>query len=210
MKNKTETKKQTKPEAKKADDKVTDEERISAAGILSAAGLFDDLLRVIISNNRHQDTPEDKPVDDRAKALADGLSVASAASKASGSPIKVRIVACPEKESDDLMDEDSPYSRLVERVQEKKAKELTPFDALYDMVSTDVETLNGTQIPELERIIIRLDGELSYDTHEAIRTYNEELRALRRAAEKLLAALDVEIEDEEKEEGGEKGREVEE
>jgi len=174
MKTKPETKKQTKTEAKKPEQTV-DKTPVDAEP-LSAAAFLEDLFKVFINGDHRPAT--------------------SAASKAADSPVKVKIGFTrpdPEPEYEDLMDEDSPYSRIIDALQ-KKPKALTPYDALYDMVSSDVEILNDTQISEFERILVRLNGNVQYDLHDAIQNYGEALRSLRRAAEKLLAALDVDKE----------------
>ena len=185
MKTKPETKKQAKTETNKP-EQTADKTPIDDAEHLSAADFLEDLFKVFIDGDHRPAT--------------------SVASKAAGSPVKVKIGFTrpepepePEPEYEDLMDEDSPYSRIIDALQ-KKPKALTPYDALYDMVSSDVEILNDTQISEFERILVRLNGSVQYDLHDAIQNYGEALRSLRRAAEKLLAALDVDKESREADE----------
>ena len=194
---KTETKKQPKPEAQEPEQ--TGRKAPTDEGLASAASALNDLFNVIIGGERRQAAPERNPVDDQIKALAKSL---SATFSSDGSPVKIRIgVAQPKPVSEiedlkpeapehgDLMDEDAPYSRLAEALRQPKG--LTPIETLRDMASANVEMLNATQIPEFERILVHLKGSVQYDLYDAIQSYGEELRSLRRAAEKLLAALDV-------------------
>lgn len=93
-----------------------------------------------------------------------------------------------EDEEEDLMDEIDPYDRLGEDIHE-----LTPLETLHDMATTDVEILNGDQIPELQRILLRIarDTGVPIEVEVGARAYLDALRNLREKAEALLADMDV-------------------
>lgn len=91
-------------------------------------------------------------------------------------------------EDEDLMDETDPYDRL-----EEATRELTPLETLRDMATTDVEILNGDQLPELQRIIVRLAADVTtpWQLSNGAKDYLEALLNLREKAESLLAKMDV-------------------
>lgn len=91
-------------------------------------------------------------------------------------------------EAQDLMNETDPYDRLGEDIHE-----LTPLETLHDMATTDVEILNGDQIPELQRILLRIarDTGVPIEVEVGARAYLDALRNLREKAEALLADMDV-------------------
>lgn len=182
------TKDETKKEAKAMTTEIIDSKT-------AATNFLEDLLSTVKGGEcKHcADETAKNPLD----KIAEGIVSAFDKAKVTGLPIKVEIgVGVPkcdcldkahdEEEADDSMDEDSPYDRL-----EKAIYSLSPEDTLYDMVSSDVEILNDTQIPELERTLYRLEDKLPFEVLSGTKAYLEALLNLREKAEKLLAKLDV-------------------
>ena len=190
------TKDETQKEAKAMTTEIID-------GKTAATNFLEDLLNTVKGGEcKHcADETAKNPLGD----IADGIVSAFEKAKATGLPIKVEIgvdipkcdcldKAHDDEEADDSMDEDSPYDRL-----EKVIHSLSPEETLYDMVSADVELLNDTQIPELERTLYRLEDKLPIEVYHGARAYLEALLNLREKAEKLSASIEVFMADGEEE-----------
>lgn len=205
--------KKTKDETKKETKAATG----TPDGKAAATSLLNDLLNTANSGeSKKQCADESASAKDPFNKIAEDIMSALSSLNEAGAlklPLRVKIgfgfpdgyrpgeAHCGKDESDHMAEID-PYEHF-----KKALPILSPKEALYDMASTDVEILTDTQIPELQRILLRLEcKQLPLEAITSARAYLEALRNLREKAEELLAKIDLDdemAEDEEDEESEE-------